>query len=130
VQQDGGYSEAAVIRDALVRNQVPVDRIMVEESSGTTREQAIGTAKILRQLGATTCIVVTSPQQMGRAIDVFAREGIKVLPLRAGSLLWTLDGTARWWEWLTPSTVARAVSRDVIYELLAWPYYRIRGWVG
>jgi uncharacterized SAM-binding protein YcdF (DUF218 family) len=130
VQQDGGYSEAAVIKDVLVRNHVPADRVLIEESSGTTREQAIGTAKILRQLGATTCIVVTSPQQMGRAIDVFAREGIKVLPLRAGSLLWTLDDTARWWEWLIPSTVARAVSRDVIYELMAWPYYRLRGWVG
>jgi uncharacterized SAM-binding protein YcdF (DUF218 family) len=130
VQEEGGYSEAAVIRDVLVRNRVPADRIIVEESSGTTREQAIGTAKILRQLGATTCIVVTSPQQMGRAIDLFAREGIKVLPLRAGSLLWTLDDTARWWERLIPSTAARAVSRDVIYELMAWPYYRLRGWVG
>ena len=68
---------------------------------------------------------MTSPQQMGRAIDVFAREGIKVLPLRAGSLLWTLDDTARWWEWLTPSTVARAVSRDVIYEQSA-PGVRVK----
>jgi uncharacterized SAM-binding protein YcdF (DUF218 family) len=126
VQQEGGYSEAAVIRDALV----PAERVLIEESSGTTREQAIGTARILKQLGATTCIVVTSPQQMGRAVDVFAREGITVVPLRAGSLLWTLEKTARWWEWLIPSTVARAVSRDVIYELLAWPYYRLRGWVG
>ena len=130
VQENDGYSEAAVIRDALVRNHVPADRVLIEEASGTTREQAIGTAKILRQLGAMTCIVVTSPQQMGRAIDLFAREGIQVLPLRAGSLLWTLHGAARWWEWLIPSTAARAVSRDVIYELMAWPYYRLRGWVG
>jgi uncharacterized SAM-binding protein YcdF (DUF218 family) len=126
---EGGYPEGAVIRDALIRNHVPADHILVEDSSGTTREQAINSAKILKQLGATTCVVVTTPQQMGRAVDLFAREGIKVLPLRAGSLLWTIGDAEPWWHWLIPSTVARAVSRDVIYELMAWPYYRLRGWV-
>jgi uncharacterized SAM-binding protein YcdF (DUF218 family) len=130
VDADGGYSEGAIIRDALIRNHVPADHIIVEDTSGTTREQAIASARILKQLGASTCIVVTTPQQMGRAIDLFERQGIKVLPLRAGSLLWTIGDAAPWWHWLIPSTVARAVSRDVIYELLAWPYYRMRGWVG
>ena len=125
----GGYPEGAVIRDALIRNHVPADHIMVEDTSGTTREQAINSAKILRQLGAMTCVVVTTPQQMRRAVDLFAREGIKALPLRAGSLLWTIGDGEPWWHWLIPSTVARAVSRDVIYELMAWPYYRVRGWV-
>ena len=130
VQAEGGYSEGAIIRDALVRNHVPADHIVVEDNSGTTREQAVESAKILRRLGATTCVVVTTPQQMGRAVDLFAREGIKVLPLQAGSLLWGIDASEPWWRWLIPSTVARAVSRDVIYELMAWPYYRLRGWVG
>lgn len=129
-QVEGGYTEGGVMRDALIRNQVPADQIVVEGTSGTTREQAIASARILKQMGATTCVVVTSPQQMTRAVDLFAREGITALPLVAGSLLWTLDDTARWWDWLKPSTVARAVSRDVIYELMAWPYYRLRGWVG
>ena len=127
---EGGSSEAAVIRDALIRNHVPPDHIFVEETSGTTREQAVASAKIVKQLGAPACIVVTTPQQMGRAIDLFEREGVKVLPLRAGSLLWTIGDAEPWWHWLIPSTVARAVSRDVIYELMAWPYYRVRGWVG
>jgi uncharacterized SAM-binding protein YcdF (DUF218 family) len=130
VQAEGGYAEGAVIRDALIRNHVPPDHIIVEDNSGTTREQAVESSKILRRLGATTCVVVTTPQQMGRAIDLFAREGITGLPLQAGSLLWGLGATQPWWRWLIPSTVARAVSRDVIYELMAWPYYRLRGWVG
>ena len=46
-----GYPEGAVIRDALVRNHVPADRIVVEGQSTTTREQAVATARILRQLG-------------------------------------------------------------------------------
>jgi uncharacterized SAM-binding protein YcdF (DUF218 family) len=127
---DGGYSEAGIIRDALIHNGVPADHIIAEDTSGTTREQAMASAKILKELGATRCIVVTTPQQMGRAIDLFAREGITVVPLRAGSLLWTIGEAEPWWHWLIPSTVARAVSRDVVYELIAWPYYRMRGWVG
>ena len=127
---EGGSSEAALIRDALIRNRVPPDRIIVEDASATTRDQAIASARILKGLGATTCIVVTTPQQMGRAVDLFTREGITVLPLRAGSLLWSIDDALPWWHWLIPSTVARAVSRDVIYEFMAWPYYRMRGWVG
>ena len=127
---DGGYSEGEIIRDALVHNGVPVDHIIVEDTSGTTREQAMASARILKKLAAPTCIVVTTPQQMGRAIDLFAREGIKVVPLRAGSLLWSIGDAEPWWHWLIPSTVARSVSRDVVYELIAWPYYRMRGWVG
>ncbi len=125
-----GYAEGAVIRDALVRNHVPADQILVEDGSTTTHEQAVGSARILKGLGATTCIVVTSPQQMGRAIDLFAHEGITALPLYVTSLPWTIGEGAPWWDWLIPSTAARAVSRDVIYELFAWPYYRVRGWVG
>jgi uncharacterized SAM-binding protein YcdF (DUF218 family) len=125
----GGYPEGAVIRDALIRNNVPPDRIIVEGSSRTTRDQAVESTRILRQLGADTCIVVTSPQQMARALDLFAHEGIKAVPLYVTSLPWTMGDSAKWWEWLVPSTAARAVSRDVIYELIAWPYYRIRGWV-
>ena len=130
VQTEGGYSEGEVIRDALLHNQVPADHIIVEATSGTTREQALASAKILKQLGAATCVVVTTPQQMTRAIDLFAREGITALPLPAGSLMWMIDEAAPKWHWLIPSTAARSVSRDVIYELMAWPYYRLRGWVG
>jgi uncharacterized SAM-binding protein YcdF (DUF218 family) len=125
-----GYPEGAVIRDALIRNHVPAEQIIVEGASTTTHEQAVGSARILKTLGSSTCIVVTSPQQMARALDLFAHEGIHALPLYVTSLPWTLGDSASWWQWLLPSTAARAVSRDVIYEIFAWPYYRLRGWVG
>ena len=67
---------------------------------------------------------------MDRALDLFAHEGIKGLPLYVTSVPWSLGNDARWWESILPSTSARAVSRDVIYELIAWPSYRLRGWVG
>jgi len=125
----GGASEAAVIADALRRNGVPADHILLEPTSTTTREQALATSRILQARGEARCILVTSPQQMSRAADVFERAGIAVVRLPAGAVMWSPSDRSHWWSWLVPSSQARVVSRDVLYELVAWPYYRMRGWV-
>ena len=126
---DGGAPEATVIAAALHRNGVPSDQILLETTSATTREQAIATSRLLAARGEPRCIVVTAPQQMARAVELFRHEEIAALPLAAGAILWSPKTTAHWWLWMVPSTQARAVSRDVVYELMAWPYYRLRGWV-
>jgi uncharacterized SAM-binding protein YcdF (DUF218 family) len=125
----GGSSEAAVIADALRRNGVPADHIVLETTSTTTSEQAIAVSRILQARGDTQCILVTSPQQMSRAADVFRGVGITAVPLPAGAVMWSPSDSSHWWSWLVPSSQARVVSRDVLYELIAWPYYRMRGWV-
>jgi hypothetical protein len=70
---------------------------------------------------------------MTRAADLFRREGIDTSPVMARSQLysplWDPPGEGRWWLWLAPSSEARTVSRDVIYEVFAWVYYRARGWI-
>ncbi len=58
-----------------------------------------------------------------------ARES-PLIPLPAGAVLGHTPARAHWWSWLIPSSQARIVSRDVLYEVIASPYYRIRGWVG
>jgi uncharacterized SAM-binding protein YcdF (DUF218 family) len=102
---------------------------VLETTSTTTREQAVAVGEILRARGDTECILVTSPQQMSRAADVFRGVGIATVPLPAGAVMWSPSESAHWWSWIVPSSQARVVSRDVLYELVAWPYYRIRGWV-
>jgi uncharacterized SAM-binding protein YcdF (DUF218 family) len=126
---EDGAPEAAVIRDGLLRNGVPPDRIVLEPRSNNTRDQAEEVSKILRSRGENRCVVITSPQQMPRAIDLFRVQGITVVPLPAGALLWEPSDEPHWYSWVVPTTEARAVSRDVFYELVAWPYYRARGWV-
>lgn len=126
---EDGTPEAVVIRDGLVRNGVPAERVVLEPTSANTHEQVIGISKILAVAGERRCVLVTSPQQMTRALDLFRREGITAFPLAADSPLWTPSRTAHWWSWLVPSTEARAVSRDVVYEWMAWPYYWMRGWI-
>jgi len=127
---DGGTPEAVVIRDGLVQNGIPADRIVLEGRSRNTHEQAIEVSKILIGLGQNRCVLVTSPQQMPRAVELFRHEGIMVLPLSTSSEMWDPSATGHWWSWIVPTVDARAVSRDVFYEMVAWPYYRMRGWVG
>ena len=126
---EDAVAEATVIAAALRRNGVPPDRIVLETSSGTTREQAVATSRLLVARAEPTCIVVTSPQQMRRAVDLFRREGITALPIPADAIMWSSAAMTRWWLWLVPSTQARGVSQDVMYEAMAWPYYRLRGWL-
>lgn len=124
-----GTAEAIVMRDGLVRNGVPEDQIVVETRSTNTHEQAIEVSRLLAQRGEKQCVLVTSPQQMDRAVDLFRREGIVALPLPTTAEAWKPAANGHWWEWIAPSSQARAVSRDVVYELMAWPYYRMRGWL-
>ena len=125
-----GSSEAAIMADALRRNGVPDDRILLEDASTTTREQALASSRILETRGETRCILVSSPQQMARAAEAFQRAGISVIRLPARAVLGSRPGAAHWWSRLIPSSQARTVSRDVLYEVIAAPYYRVRGWVG
>jgi uncharacterized SAM-binding protein YcdF (DUF218 family) len=127
---NAGSPEAAIIADELRRNGVPGDRILLEDRSTTTREQAVATSRILAARGDHSCILVTSPQQMWRAAEIFQGAGISVIRLPAGAVLGSQAGGAHWWSPLIPSSQARTVSRDVLYEIIASPYYRIRGWVG
>jgi uncharacterized SAM-binding protein YcdF (DUF218 family) len=125
--------EAVVIRDALLKNGVPPDHIVLEVNSRNTREQAVEVGRLLKMRGVQTCVLATSPEHMTRAVDLFRREGIDAIPAPTQSQLfsplWAPSGRERWWLWLVPSSEARAVSRDVFYEAFAWIYYRARGWV-
>jgi uncharacterized SAM-binding protein YcdF (DUF218 family) len=131
--REGATPEAAVIRDALLKNGVRPDQIELEVASRNTHEQAIGVARLLRQRRVQVCYLATSPQHMARAVDLFRAEGIDVVPAVARSQLfsplWDPSGAGSWWLWAVPSSEARAVSRDVVYEAFAWIYYRARGWV-
>ena len=127
--ESGGSAEAEVIRDGLTRNGVPSDRILLDTRSSNTHEQAIEVARLLAARSEKRCVLVTSPQQMSRALELFRREGIDALPMPATSEAWTPANRGNRWKWVVPSSQARAVSRDVIYEWLAWPYYRMRGWL-
>lgn len=69
-------SEAEGCRRILVSHGVPDDRIILEENSRSTLENALNTADILAERGWESAVVVSSRYHLLRAYWLFSRLGI------------------------------------------------------
>lgn len=76
-------SEAAETRTLLVSWGVPVEAILVDETSRNTYENAFNSKIILREAGCKVPLLVTSAAHMPRAVGSFARLGVEVIPVSA-----------------------------------------------
>lgn len=74
-----GRTEAAVMRDRLVADGIPAERIHVEDRATDTPTNATFTAPILRSLGATNAVLATSTDHIRRSISDFRIAGVDVI---------------------------------------------------
>ncbi|MFD3702419.1 ElyC/SanA/YdcF family protein [Nocardia sp. NPDC058658] len=74
-----GISEAEAMRRWLVARGLPGDRIHVEDRAGSTVQNALFSTRMLRDLGATSAVVVTSPNHIRRAVADFIVAGTAVV---------------------------------------------------
>jgi uncharacterized SAM-binding protein YcdF (DUF218 family) len=113
------------MRDALVRLGVPSDRVLLEDRSQSTRDEAVMVAPMLHQLSARHAVIVTSDYHMWRALAAFRSMGVDAVPAIA------MDPMARqpWSAWLWPSNQALLFSGSVVREYLAIGAYWSRGWL-
>jgi uncharacterized SAM-binding protein YcdF (DUF218 family) len=122
---DPPRTEAHALRVALRGLGIPDDRIVAEDASMTTHEQAVDLKPILVAHHVERFVLVTSPTHMARALAVFRALGLTPIPSAAA----LRNGTDRSRWSLLPDRESLVVSDDVIYESLAWEYYRARGWL-
>lgn len=113
-----GRGVAPVMRDLLVARGVPAGVIVVEDTSGSTRENAVNTARLLQgDMGRK--VLVTSDVHMHRARRVFEAAGLHVTaaPFPYGRKLGNhLD--QRWGVFL-----------ELLRETAKTAYYQARGWL-
>jgi len=118
-------TEAAAYRRALLSLGVPDDRIVLEESSMTTRDEAMYLKPMLAEHHVTRFVIVTSPIHMGRSLSTFRAVGLSPIPsvsaLRSGA-----ERPA--WSPI-PDRDSLLLSDAVIYETLARVWYRAHGWL-
>ena len=76
----GDRSEAMQMRDVLEVMGVPRRRILMEHQSRNTYENAVYTARILKDKGIDQVLLVTSAFHMPRAHGVFLRQNVDVIP--------------------------------------------------
>jgi len=119
----GGESEAVLMRETLVRDfDVPVR--WVEDQSRNTAENARRTAALLARQDITQVILVTDATHMTRAVMMFERAGLQVIPAPTGFHL-PDPSTPVLLRWL-PSAGALQASATAFYEYLGRIWYRLR----
>jgi uncharacterized SAM-binding protein YcdF (DUF218 family) len=122
---DPARPEAHAYREAAQALGVPASRILVEDQSMTTRDEALLLKPMLVARGITRVVLVTSPTHMGRSLAAFRAVGLDPIPSAARQWsdnevsLWSIKPTRRW---LT-------VSDEACYNYMATMYYWMRGWL-
>jgi uncharacterized SAM-binding protein YcdF (DUF218 family) len=116
--------DGVTMRDQLVRIGVPPERVIVESESRTTHEQAVLVSPILRSLGATGVVLVTSDIHMPRSIGAFRAYGVQAVPAIAPST----HASDAMRKRVLPSAEGLSRSQAVSHEMLGLMYYAVRGW--
>ncbi|MFE3000133.1 YdcF family protein [Nocardia sp. NPDC059246] len=74
-----GITEAAAMQGWLIGHGIPAGRIVADHRAGSTVQNALFGAQLLRDAGATSAIVVTSPNHIRRAVADFIVAGMPVI---------------------------------------------------
>lgn len=81
-------SDAHVVKRFLTDLGVPPDKVILEDKSRDTMENAIYSSKLCKRLGFKRPLLVTSAFHMARALLSFQKVGIKVAPIPAQFYTW------------------------------------------
>jgi uncharacterized SAM-binding protein YcdF (DUF218 family) len=112
------------MRRALVQLGILDSKIVVESASPTTHDEAVLIAPMLRSLGVTRSVLVTSDIHMRRSLGTFRSAGLSVVPAIAPDPF-AAESKVRW---ALPTDDGLRLSKSVIHESLGMAYYGLRGW--
>lgn len=118
-------SEAPVVRRFMIDLGVPSDKILIEDKSRDTMENARFSKGILLREGFKKPLLVTSAYHMRRSIEAFRKSGIEVIPVP--SSFHTAPGrTSVWADWLPDSGALESTS-TALREYLGLIFYSLSG---
>lgn len=115
--------EGNAFKAALLQLGVPRERIIVDNRSLTTRQQALTLKPVLESLGIHQFVLVTSATHMRRSMRVFESAGMR--PIASPAPL----ETDRRHALLFPSRRSLLISDRAFYDCAALGYYYVRGWL-
>ena len=122
----GRASEAEMVRALLMDFGVPESAIIVETLSRNTYENATGTARMLQKQPGASVLLVTSAWHMQRAVAVFRRAGVTVVPAPTDSFRAQLADSIPFGY--LPDVDALRISTLCIKEWIGMAVYKLRGW--
>ena len=120
-----GPSEAAIIKKYFVSFGIAADRILVEERSQTTAENARFTASMIHPAPGTRWLLVTSAYHIPRAMGAFRKAGFNVAASPAG---WRTHGWRDFWRPAGSATENLRHLDIAAHEWLGLIAYRLSGY--
>jgi uncharacterized SAM-binding protein YcdF (DUF218 family) len=109
---------AETMATVLLTSGVPETHILVEAVSRNTAENAVESARVLREQGLTGPVVlVTHGTHLPRAAHHLRAAGVEVIPVGVG---YYTDDLSSGGVWLAPRATAVSANHDTFYEACAW----------
>jgi uncharacterized SAM-binding protein YcdF (DUF218 family) len=122
--EPGEPSCAEVMHDFLIAVGVSPADVLVEDQSSTTYENALNTARLLRDQQIDTVVLVTDALHMVRAERCFRKQGLSVIPApcnyRATHFQWSLPT-------FLPDPHTAQGSQKIMHEWVGTLWYWCRG---
>lgn len=120
-----GLSEAAIAKRYFVSFGIAADRIVIEERSLTTEENARFTAQLLRPSPESRWLLVTNAFHMPRAMGVFRKVGFNVTPFPVG---WRTHNWREMWWPAVPATENLRRLDVAVHEWVGLSFYWLQGY--
>lgn len=118
----GTHQSVASLMKSMLESEFAVPVKWADDRSGSTWENAVDTAQMLRPAGVTTVVLVSQAWHLPRALWCFQQAGIKALP-------WVVPtGAPQLEEWsdFLPNPDGLAGTFEALHELIGGVYYRLR----
>jgi len=115
-----GESASALMAQLAQDLGVPQSAILLEEHFTCTHDSALYSARLLRQQGVESAMLVTSPLHLARAQRAFEAAGFPVHPVRASKK--DLTRVADVHERI-------ALLQAAMHKYVGLAFYRLRGWI-
>lgn len=137
VETDTGVSSpASEIAELLGSFGVPEDAILIQNVSLNTYQESVEDAKILKERGISKILLVTSAAHMRRAVPLFEKQGLEVIPApvdfsfsdQEWENLLRFDATTAY-SFILPTIGNMETLQNALKEYFGYYVYRFRGWI-
>lgn len=119
-----GYIEANAMKDHLIKNNIPLEDIIIENTSRNTKENAFNSSKILKQLSPNgDFLLITSAVHMRRSQFCFQKAKIDVTAFPTDCT--NSDINYRLEYLLLPNVLALNIWESLIHEWIGYVVYKI-----
>ncbi len=133
---DAVSSPASEMAELMKMYGIPEEALLIQDKSLNTAEEAAEDAKILKELGISRIILVSSATHMRRAVPLFEKQGLEVIPAPTD-----YSFSDREWEnflrfdaataytFFIPAIGNMEALQNAVKEYLGYYVYKMRGWI-